>query len=81
MRAISHTDLLKNLAAEIDQVNADHESVIIIRGRGKPAAVLMSLADFASWEETQHLLKSPANAARLTDAIAELERGRPRAGL
>jgi antitoxin YefM len=49
--------------------------VIITRDRGKPAAVLMSLDDFASYEETRHLLKSPTNAARLADAITALEQG------
>jgi toxin YoeB len=33
--------------------------VIITRDRGKPAAVLMSLEEFASYEETRHLLRSP----------------------
>lgn len=75
MRATSYTDLRKNLASEIDRVSADREPVIITRDRGKPAAVLMSLEDFASFEETQHLLKSPANAARLMESVAELEAG------
>jgi antitoxin YefM len=35
----------------------------------------MSLEDFASWQETNYLLKSPANAARLLKSIAELESG------
>ena len=42
---------------------------------GKPAAVLMSLEDFASWQETDYLLRSPANAARLREAISELDAG------
>ena len=41
---------------------------MITRDRGKPAAVLMSLEDFASYEETRYLLKSPRNAERLLDA-------------
>ena len=43
----------------------------ITRDKGKPAAVLMSLEDFASYEETRYLLKSPVNAARLLESIAE----------
>ena len=35
----------------------------------------MSLEDFASYEETRHLLASPANAARLRDTVAELDGG------
>jgi antitoxin YefM len=75
MRTTSFTDLRKNLAATMDGVAADHEPVVITRGGGKPAAVLMSLEDFASYEETRHLLRSPKNAARLHRAIEELEAG------
>jgi antitoxin YefM len=49
--------------------------VIITRDRGKPAAVLISLEDFASYEESRYLLQSPRNADRLLKAIAELEAG------
>ena len=75
MRATSFTNLRKNLAAEIDSVNNDHEPVIITREGGKPSAVLMSLEDFASWQETSYLLSNPANAKRLLDSIAELDAG------
>ncbi|MFO1122596.1 MAG: hypothetical protein U1F47_09800 [Hyphomicrobiales bacterium] len=37
--------------------------------------MLMSLEEFASYEETQHLLRSPANAARLRESLAELDAG------
>ena len=75
MRVTSYSTLRRNLAAAIDRVNADREPLVITRDKGKPMAVLMSLDDFASYEETRHLLRSPANADRLRDAIAELERG------
>ena len=39
-------------------------------------AVLMSLEDFASYEETRHLLRSAKNAERLMAAIRELDRRR-----
>ena len=75
MKAMSVTELRKNLASAIDRVTADHDYTIITREGGKPAAVLMSLEDFASWQETEYLLRSPANAARLREAIAELDGG------
>ena len=62
MRTTSYSDLRKNLASMLDRVTEDRDAVIITRDRGKPAAVLMSLEEFASYEETLHLLKSPANA-------------------
>ena len=75
MRTASYTDLRKNLATMIDAVSADHEPVIITRDKGKPSAVLMSLEDFASYEETRYLLRSPANAERLLAAVGELDAG------
>ena len=76
MRAIAATELRKNLANELDRVHDDHEPVLIVRGGGRPAAVLMSLEDFASWQETEYLLRSPVNGERLRKAIRELDAGR-----
>ena len=75
MKTTSYSDFRRNLAGMIDAVNADHEPVMITRDRGKPAAVLMSLEDYASFEETRYLLRSPRNAQRLIDAIQQLEDG------
>lgn len=75
MRTTSYSSFRRNLAGEIDRVNADHEPVVITRDRGKPAAVLMSVEDFASYEETRHLIASPGNAARLLEAVRELDAG------
>lgn len=74
MRTTSYSELRKNLASALDKVVEDREPVIITRDRGKPAAVLMSLEEFTSWEETLHLLRSPANAARLKTAVDELDK-------
>ncbi len=76
MRVTSYSEFRRNLASALDSVSADHEPLIITRDRGKPAAVLISLEDFASYEETQFLLKNPRNAERLLESIAELENGR-----
>jgi antitoxin YefM len=75
MKTTSYSELRKNLAAALDSVQADHEPVVITRDKGKPAAVLMSLEDFASYEETRYLLRSPANAERLLTSVGALEAG------
>ena len=75
MRTTSSSDLRKNLADVLDSVTRDHEPVIVTRERGKPAAIILSLEDFASYEETRHLMSSPANAERLLKSIEELEKG------
>ena len=76
MKIASFSALRRNLAGMIATATADHEPVLITRDRGKPAAVLMSLEDFASHEETQYLLSSPANAERLKEALRELDAGK-----
>lgn len=76
MRATTYTDFRRNLSAMIDGVADDHEPVLITRSGGKAAAVLMSLEDFASFEETRYLLSSPNNAKRLLDAVQELDAGK-----
>lgn len=76
MRTTSYSDLRKNLSAMIDAVTADHEPIVITRDRGRPAAVLMSVEDFASYEETRYLLRSPVNAQRLLDAVEALDSGK-----
>ena len=75
MRAISSSQLRRNLAATLDQVSDDHVPVIVTREGGKPAAVIMSIEDYGSYEETEYLLRSPENARRLLESIAELENG------
>jgi toxin YoeB len=55
MRVTSYSNLRKNLSTMMDQVHDDHTPVIITRDGGKSAAVLMSLEDFASYQETSYI--------------------------
>ena len=74
MNTISYSSLRNNLAGVLDQVNNDHQAVIITR-QNKTPAVIISLDDFKSYEETAYLMASPKNAKRLTDSISEIESG------
>lgn len=75
MDAISYTEARNNLAATLDRVTRDHEPVIITRRSGE-SAVLISLADYNAWQETEYLTRSPANAADLLLAVEELRERR-----
>ncbi len=74
MDTISYSAFRKHLAGTLDKVNEDHKPVLITRQNGQPA-VVMSLEDFQAYEETAYLMASPKNAARLSQAIAEIEAG------
>ena len=76
MQTTSYSEFRKNLSNMIERVNTDHEPLIITRDCNKPSAVLMSLEDYASFEETRYLLKSPKNAERLLEAVTELNAGK-----
>lgn len=75
MKTLSSTELRATLSAVMDQVNDDHEPVIVTRAKGKPV-VMVSLEDWASMDETTYLLSSPENALRLRESIRQLNEGK-----
>ncbi len=75
MDTIGYSAFRRQLASTLDKVNEDHKPVLITRQKGKPA-VVMSLEDYKSYEETAYLMASPKNAERLNRAITQLEAGK-----
>lgn len=75
MNAITYSAARENLATTMDKVCENHDPVLITRKRDQ-AVVMMSLEDYESLEETAYLLRSPANAKRLAEGIAQLEAGK-----
>ena len=65
----SYSESRARLASLWDRVTENRETVIISR-RGRPDVALISADELAGLEETAHLLRSPANAARLLRSIA-----------
>jgi antitoxin YefM len=74
MQTVSYSEARENSKAMIDKVVADRAPLTITRQRGE-GAVLISESEWASIEETLYLLRSPNNAKRLLESIAELEAG------
>ena len=75
MDSITYTAARENLASTMDKVCSDHAPVVITRNRDQ-SVVMLSLEDYEALEETAYLLRSPANARRLLDAIHSLETGK-----
>lgn len=75
MKTLSYTESRARYAEVLDSVINDREEVVITRAGHEPV-VLMSLSDFESLRETAYLMRSPANARRLLDAMERLEAGR-----
>lgn len=72
MQVISFSQARSQFKGVIDRVVADCDATLIHRRDGENA-VLLSESTYNSMMETLHLLQSPANAARLMQAL-ELDR-------
>jgi uncharacterized protein rv3357/MT3465 len=66
---VSVDEASRTLPALIDRIAASHHAVEIVSSSGR--AVLMSADEYASWQETAHLFRSPKNARRLLDAYEQ----------
>ena len=74
MDVLTYSDTRANLKDVMDRVVADRAPIIVTRKRGE-SVVMVSLSDWNAMEETLHLLSSPTNAARLAEAVAQLDAG------
>ena len=75
MKAATTAEQLQDLDGLIAEVVTDAEPILLASGQGQHA-VLVSLAEFNSWQETLYLLSNPANAAHLRQSMAEAEAGK-----
>ncbi len=71
---ITYSEARSKLADTMEKVCDDHAPMIITRKNSR-SVVIMSLDDYQALEETAYLLRSPTNARRLLESIAELETG------
>jgi antitoxin YefM len=64
----TYTDARARLAFLLDRAGDDRETVIITR-RDHGDVALVAADELRSLEETAHLMRSPANARRLLEAL------------
>ena len=74
MAHVSYSELRNNLASYMDQVCDDRAPLVVTRQNAR-SVILMSEQDYEGLMETVHLLKSPANAARLLRSIKQADQG------
>lgn len=73
---LSVSEARANLKDLIERVTSDATPAIITRRGGEPV-VMVSFSEWASIQETLHLLGSPANAKRLRAAVEDADSGSP----
>ena len=74
MDVITYTHVRSHLAKTMEKVCDDHTPVIITR-KNQRSVVMLSLEDYQALQETAYLLRSPKNARRLLESVAQLESG------
>ncbi len=71
---VTYSKARQHLKSLLDDVTQDREVVIIHRRNGESAA-LIAADELVGLMETAHLLRSPANAQRLLEALARALKG------
>ena len=74
MKVINYTAFRAKMKDTLDSVTKDGETVMVNRNE-KETAVIISLDEYNGLMETLHLMKSPANKARLDASIARDKKG------
>ena len=75
MNVISYSEARNNLKSVLDRVVDDCEEAVITRRNGE-AVVMISLSEWNSIRETEHLLSNPENARRLRRGIEQFNAGK-----
>jgi prevent-host-death family protein len=65
-----------HLSEVVDRLQREHGRVVITR-HGRPAAVMLSVADLESLEETLDVLNSPGLLADIREALTDSAGARP----
>ena len=75
MTTVPYTAFRKNLAYFLTLTENDCEEVVVTRGKGRKA-VLLSLNEFLSLQETAYLLSSKKNRQHLERSLRDIADGK-----
>jgi antitoxin YefM len=73
--SVSLAEVKNRLSEYVDRVEREHERVVITK-HGRPAAVVISIDDLESLEETLAIMSNPELMARIREADADVKAGR-----
>ncbi len=75
MKVASISQFRKEIKSYVDGVDQDQEPLVVTRS-DNVSVVVMPLATYNSYAETDYLLRSPANAAHQRKSLAQARAGK-----
>lgn len=72
---LSLADMKNHLSEVVERIEREHGRVVVTK-HGRPAAVMLSIDDLESLEESLEILSNPALVATVGEGRADAEAGR-----